>query len=349
MARIQFHSLEKRFGTQRILAPLDLVIEDGEFFTFVGPSGCGKSTLLAMIAGIERPSAGSIAFDAQPIDGLAPGERDVAMVFQSYALYPHLTVRQNIAFPLQAKKVARSKADAAVAEVARALGLESLMDRKPRELSGGQRQRVALGRALVRKPRVFLMDEPLSNLDAQLRVEMREEIRRLHQTYGITTIYVTHDQEEAMALSDRMAVLRDGKIQQCDAPQAIYENPASRFVAQFIGSPPINVLRAENSEALTRAGVPTPPPTHAGEMVLAVRPADVSVHNDPRPDALDCEVLSSEPTGSDLWVIGSWQGQRIKGRAAVGFDIRRGTRAYFQVPKEKLYWFDLATGARVGR
>ena len=348
MARIQFHSLEKRFGTQRILAPLDLVIEDGEFFTFVGPSGCGKSTLLAMIAGIERPSSGSISFDAQPIDGLAPGERDIAMVFQSYALYPHLTVRQNIAFPLQAKKIARSDANAAVAEVARALGLESLLDRKPRELSGGQRQRVALGRALVRKPRVFLMDEPLSNLDAQLRVEMREEIRRLHETYGITTIYVTHDQEEAMALSDRMAVLRDGEIQQCDAPQAIYDNPASLFVAQFIGSPPINVLRAENLDELTRAGVPTRP-THTGEMVLAVRPADVIVHNDPRPDALDCEVLLSEPTGSDLWIIGSWQGQRIKGRAAPGFDIRRGTRAHFQMPKEKLYWFDVANGARIRR
>ncbi|MBI2290172.1 MAG: ABC transporter ATP-binding protein [Betaproteobacteria bacterium] len=240
MARIRFEGLEKRYGSQPVLAPLDLVIEDGEFFTFVGPSGCGKSTLLHLIAGIEAPQAGAIYFDHDRVDQLAPGARDVAMVFQSYALYPHLTVRENIAFPLRVRRLARAEIGREVGRVADALGLAALLDRKPRELSGGQRQRVALGRALVRRPRVFLMDEPLSNLDARLRLEMREELKRLHEAYRVTTIYVTHDQEEAMALSQRIAVLSAGRVQQCATPQQVYADPANLFVAQFVGSPPIN-------------------------------------------------------------------------------------------------------------
>ncbi|MDF3010841.1 MAG: transporter ATP-binding protein, partial [Burkholderiales bacterium] len=203
MARIRFERLAKRFDAQAVLAPLELEIADGEFFTFVGPSGCGKSTLLNLVAGVEAPSSGALYFDDQRVDALAPGARDVAMVFQSYALYPHLSVGDNIAFPLRVRGTPRAEIEREVARVAEVLGLRELLRRKPRQLSGGQRQRVALGRALVRRPRAFLMDEPLSNLDARLRLEMREELKRLHEAHGITTIYVTHDQEEAMALSQR--------------------------------------------------------------------------------------------------------------------------------------------------
>ncbi len=328
MARVRFEGVAKRFGEHAVLAPLDLEIADGEFFTFVGPSGCGKSTLLALVAGLEAASAGAIHFDAARVDGLPPGERDVAMVFQSYALYPHLTVRENIAFPLRVRRAPRAEVDAAVERAAASLGLSPLLARRPRELSGGQRQRVALGRALVRRPRVFLMDEPLSNLDARLRLEMREEFQRLHAAHGITTLYVTHDQEEAMALSRRVAVLEAGRIAQCGPPQDVYADPASLFVAQFLGSPPLNVL----------AGA-------APDVVLGVRPADVLVHAGAREGALAATVALLEPTGSDLWVTGEWRGQRLKGRAA-GAAPERGATAWFSVPPERVYAFDAATGAR---
>ena len=218
MAAIEFDGVGKRFGPVTVLEDLHLAIGEGEFFTFVGPSGCGKSTTLSLIAGLERPSAGTIRFDGEPVDHLAPRDRDVAMVFQSYALYPHMSVAENIGFPLKLRGAKPREIDAAVAEAARRLGIEALLERRPRELSGGQRQRVALGRALVRRPRVFLLDEPLSNLDARLRLEMRAELKRLHGEYGITTVYVTHDQEEAMALSDRVAVLNAGRVEQCGPP-----------------------------------------------------------------------------------------------------------------------------------
>ncbi|HEX6320581.1 MAG TPA: ABC transporter ATP-binding protein, partial [Burkholderiales bacterium] len=250
MARIRFAGLAKRFDAQVVLAPLELEIAEGEFFTFVGPSGCGKSTLLNLIAGVEAPSSGALWFDEVRVDALAPGARDVAMVFQSYALYPHLSVRENIAFPLRVRGTARAEIAREVERVAQVLGLSPLLERKPRQLSGGQRQRVALGRALVRRPRVFLMDEPLSNLDARLRLEMREELKRLHEAHGITTVYVTHDQEEAMALSQRVAVLNAGRIEQCGTPQAVYADPANLFVAQFLGSPPLNLLEGESPEVV---------------------------------------------------------------------------------------------------
>jgi len=346
MARIRFVKLEKRYRAQPVLAPLELAIEDGEFFTFVGPSGCGKSTLLNLVAGIDAPDAGAIYFDDDRVDGLAPGARDVAMVFQSYALYPHLTVRENIAFPLRVRGLARAQIGREVGRVAEALGLAALLDRKPRELSGGQRQRVALGRALVRRPRVFLMDEPLSNLDARLRLEMREELKRLHETYRVTTIYVTHDQEEAMALSQRIAVLSAGCVQQCATPQQVYADPANLFVAQFVGSPPINVI---GGDALH--DVPCAAPLlarHANvPLVLGVRPADVEVHSQPRADTLAAEVTLIEPTGSDLWVVGRWRGQRIKGRAAPGASPERGATAHFSVRPERLYVFAADTGTRL--
>jgi ABC-type sugar transport system ATPase subunit len=329
MARIRFAGLAKRFDTQVVLAPLELEIAEGEFFTFVGPSGCGKSTLLNLIAGVEAPSSGALYFDAQRVDALAPGARDVAMVFQSYALYPHLSVRENIAFPLRVRGMGRAEIAREVARVAQVLGLSDFLDRKPRQLSGGQRQRVALGRALVRRPRVFLMDEPLSNLDARLRLEMREELKRLHEVHGITTIYVTHDQEEAMALSQRVAVLHAGRIEQCGTPQQVYADPASLFVAQFLGSPPLNLLEGDSP------GV-----------VLGVRPADMLVHATPREGAIAARVTLLEPTGSDLWVSAEWRGSRIKGRAAPGAVPQRGAEAWFEVPAERIYAFDRATGMR---
>ena len=332
MARIRFAGLAKRFGAHEVLAPLELEIADGEFFTFVGPSGCGKSTLLNLIAGVEPPSAGALYFDETRVDTLAPGARDVAMVFQSYALYPHLSVRENIAFPLRVRRTSRAEIEREVARVAEVLGLGRLLERKPRQLSGGQRQRVALGRALVRKPRVFLMDEPLSNLDARLRLEMREELKRLHEAHGVTTVYVTHDQEEAMALSQRVAVLSAGRIEQCGAPQQIYADPANLFVAQFLGSPPLNVL-----------------PGDAPGVVLGVRPADLLAHGAPRARALVARVALLEPTGSDLWITAERDGMRVKGRAAPGTAPERGATVYLEAPAERVYVFDEKTGARVHR
>ena len=346
MARIRFVGLEKRYGSRPVLAPLDLVIEDGEFFTFVGPSGCGKSTLLHLVAGVEAPDMGAIYFDDDRVDALAPGARDVAMVFQSYALYPHLTVCENLAFPLRVRGRARAEIGREVGRVAEVLGLSALLERRPRELSGGQRQRVALGRALVRRPRVFLMDEPLSNLDARLRLEMREELKRLHEAYRVTTIYVTHDQEEAMTLSQRIAVVAAGRVQQCGTPLQVYADPANLFVAQFIGSPPINVIGGDAVR-----DVPGAAPLlarHANEpLVLGVRPADVEVHSEPHAGALLAEVTMIEPTGSDLWVVGRWRGQRIKGHAAAGPRVEAGATAHFSVPPERVYLFAADTGARL--
>jgi multiple sugar transport system ATP-binding protein len=332
MAAILFQGLAKRFGAQEVLAPLELEIADGEFFTFVGPSGCGKSTLLSLVAGVEQPSAGALYFDEARVDALAPGARDVAMVFQSYALYPHLTVRENIAFPLRVRGLDRAGIAREVERVAEALGLAQLLERKPRQLSGGQRQRVALGRALVRKPRVFLMDEPLSNLDARLRLEMREELKRLHEAHGITTVYVTHDQEEALALSQRVAVLNAGRIEQCGPPQEVYADPANLFVAQFLGSPPLNVL-----------------PGDAPGVVLGVRPADLLAHPTPRAGAIAARVTLLEPTGSDLWITAERDGRRLKGRAAPQYEPQRGASVYFEASPERMYVFEESSGTRLRR
>ncbi len=245
MAELSFEQISKTFedGT-RAVRDFTLRCEDGEFVVLVGPSGCGKSTLLRMGAGLEEPSAGLIRIDGRAVNDLTPQARNVAMVFQNYALYPHMTVRRNLAFPLKMGGVDRRETEQRVQKVARLLGLESVLDRRPRQLSGGQRQRVAMGRALVREPAVFLMDEPLSNLDAKLRVQMRGEITSLQQRLGITTLYVTHDQIEAMTMGDRLAVLHQGRLQQCGTPGEIYQHPTNVFVATFIGSPAMNLFRA---------------------------------------------------------------------------------------------------------
>jgi multiple sugar transport system ATP-binding protein len=252
MASIDLDHVTKEFpdGT-RAVDDVELAIEDGEFMIFVGPSGCGKTTALRMVAGLERVTSGEIRIGGEVVNGLDPVDRDIAMVFQNYALYPHMTVRDNIGFPLKMQGLRRRESDARVTEAASLLGIEDLLHRKPRELSGGQRQRVAMGRAIVRHPQAFLMDEPLSNLDAKLRVQMRAELVKLHARLGVTTIYVTHDQTEAMTLGQRVAVLSKGVVQQVDTPQRLYTHPANTFVASFIGSPAMNFLRAR----LVRGGL----------------------------------------------------------------------------------------------
>jgi multiple sugar transport system ATP-binding protein len=245
MASIQFDQVTKRFGDDTVAVDeLTLEIADGEFMILVGPSGCGKTTALRMVAGLEQVTSGAIRIGGSSVNELDPVDRDVAMVFQNYALYPHMTARENIAFPLLIQRLAKSERERRVVETAGLLGISDLLRRKPRELSGGQRQRVAMGRAIVRHPQAFLMDEPLSNLDAKLRVQMRAELVQLHRRLGVTTIYVTHDQTEAMTLGQRVAVLDRGVLQQVDTPQALYRHPANTFVASFIGSPSMNFLRA---------------------------------------------------------------------------------------------------------
>jgi multiple sugar transport system ATP-binding protein len=284
VAEIKLERVSKLFaGDVRAVDDVTLTIESGEFMVLVGPSGCGKSTLLRMVAGLEEVSAGDIWIGDREVSRLAPRDRDIAMVFQNYALYPHLTVAKNLAYGLKVRKTPKAEMDLRVAEVARMLGLEELLGRRPGALSGGQRQRVAMGRAIVREPAAFLMDEPLSNLDAKLRVDMRAELARLHERLGITTIYVTHDQVEAMTLGTRVAVMRSGTVQQVDLPQTLYRSPANLFVAAFIGSPSMNLVEAELDGGEVRfAGfrIPLAPERKpvdraSGRVIVGIRPQDV--------------------------------------------------------------------------
>jgi multiple sugar transport system ATP-binding protein/lactose/L-arabinose transport system ATP-binding protein len=275
---LRLQSVEKRFGAVEVIKGVDIAAEKGEFVVFVGPSGCGKSTLLRMVAGLEEVSAGEVFIDGANVTNLEPAKRQVSMVFQSYALFPHMSVRDNIAFGLKMNKTPKAEIEKHVAEAARILQMEALLDRRPRELSGGQRQRVAIGRAIVRHPKLFLFDEPLSNLDAELRSQMRAEIARLHSALGVTMIYVTHDQVEAMTLADRIVVLRAGRIEQIGSPQELYDKPANTFVAGFIGSPKMNFLSVKTvgSSTLTHPSFVEPlrlPRTVTGdELLMGLRP-----------------------------------------------------------------------------
>jgi multiple sugar transport system ATP-binding protein len=316
VASLSLERVRKAFpGAPDAVRELSLDIADGEFLSLVGPSGCGKSTVLNLIAGLEEPTNGVIRIDGQPVNGLSPSERDVAMVFQSYALYPHKDVRGNLAFPLEISRLPRTEIDRRIAETAELLDISALLERKPRELSGGQRQRVALGRALVRKPRLYLLDEPLSNLDAGLRAQMRAELKRLHQKLRATFVYVTHDQAEAMTLSDRIAVLRAGELQQTGTPRQIYEQPANRFVAEFFGTPRINVVPARV------LGL-------SGESLVGVRPEHVEVLAAPAAGFLEGTVELAELTGAEVWVTVRVGGQPLVARAPADFAVAPGGRVW---------------------
>ena len=314
MAQVSLRNVVKSYGATEVIHGIDLEIESGEFVVFVGPSGCGKSTLLRMIAGLEEISGGEISIDGRVVNELPPRLRDIAMVFQDYALYPHKSVFENMAFGLRLRKLPESEIQARVRKAAAILQIEQLFERRPRELSGGQRQRVAMGRAIVREPKAFLFDEPLSNLDALLRTEMRVEIKKLHQTLGNTIIYVTHDQVEAMTLADRIVLLRAGRVVQYDTPDGIYNRPAARFVAGFTGSPPMNFLPcsvADGGRMLRLAGdiaLPVPEARveecarHAGlALDFGIRPEHVSVATagSARGSVVDATVILVEPLGSD--------------------------------------------------
>jgi multiple sugar transport system ATP-binding protein len=312
MAEIVLDRVTKEFDNGFVaIDDVSLTVADGEFLVLVGPSGCGKSTLLRMIAGLEEVTAGTVSIGGRDVSELAPRHRDIAMVFQNYALYPHMDVRRNLAYGLKVRNTSKDEIDRRVTEVAHLLGLEKLLDRKPAALSGGQRQRVAMGRAIVREPAAFLMDEPLSNLDAKLRVTMRSELTRLHDRLGVTTVYVTHDQVEAMTLGQRVAVLRDGLIQQVDSPQALYARPDNLFVAAFIGSPAMNLVEATVSGAhVAFAGWELPldrerRPARDGRVILGIRPESFedAVLADPGLPAVDVEVVILEELGSDSHVI----------------------------------------------
>jgi multiple sugar transport system ATP-binding protein len=314
VSEIRLDQVTKEFaGGVRAVDDVSLTIASGEFMVLVGPSGCGKTTLLRMLAGLEEVSGGEIWIGDREVSRLAPRDRDVAMVFQNYALYPHYTVERNLGYGLKVRSTPKAEIARRVDEVARMLGLEALLDRKPAALSGGQRQRVAMGRAIVREPAVFLMDEPLSNLDAKLRVDMRAELARLHDRLGITTVYVTHDQVEAMTLGTRVAVMRDGTIQQVDTPQTLYREPANLFVAAFIGSPSMNLAEAKVvGDTIEFAGfrVPLPPDTRledlpSGSLILGIRPQDfeAAASADAALPTVEVEVAIVEELGSATHVI----------------------------------------------
>jgi multiple sugar transport system ATP-binding protein len=365
MAEVRLENVSKRYGRIDVIAGLTLTVRDGELFTIVGPSGCGKSTLLHLIAGLDTPTEGRILFDGQDVTEMPPRARDVALVFQSYALYPHMTVAENLAFPLRVatRRIRRSREEIAaeVRRVADLLGLAAVLERRPRELSGGQRQRVALGRALIRRPRVFLLDEPLSNLDAQLRAGMRAELRKLHDDVKTTTIYVTHDQTEAMTLADRLAVLDRGRLQQIGTPRDLYDKPANRFVAGFIGSPPMNLLNAHIEGDEVRAGsirlrFPRPiasrPATTAVTLGIRpehtrVRPADAAGDG----GGIAGTVRLTELAGSQLWVSADLSGHDTEtiliGLADATARLRPGDRVAISLAEAVFHWFDAETGERI--
>ncbi|MEW6665459.1 MAG: ABC transporter ATP-binding protein [Thermodesulfobacteriota bacterium] len=359
MSEIRLEGIRKSFGERTIIRDLHLTIRDGEFFTFVGPSGCGKSTLLNVIAGLEEASQGRVWFDGVDVTPLSPRERDVAMVFQSYALYPHMTVFENIAFPLRMRKERSETVNNEVEKMVSLLGLEDLTKRKPAELSGGQRQRVALARALVRKPKVFLLDEPLSNLDARLRMTMRAEIKRLQRELRVTAIFVTHDQGEAMNLSDRMAVFNEGTVQQCGPPLEIYREPANTFVGVFVGSPPMNLVEAIvagtepfkvdcNSLAMAPKTRERPAVREGDRILAGIRPEDMTVSRGEEGETGKAKVLLVEPAGSLDWVDVQWGHFAVRGNASAGSRLEPGDAVHLKPAEDRVVLFDKTSGKRIG-
>jgi len=367
MSALTVRDVTKQFGSAEVLTGINLDIASGEFTVLVGPSGCGKSTLLNIIAGLERQTTGTIEIGGRVVNDVPPKDRDIAMVFQSYALYPSMTVRQNITFGMECRNVPRAQRNEAVARVAKLLQIEAMLDRKPAQLSGGQRQRVAMGRALVRDPLLFLFDEPLSNLDAQLRTEMRMEIKQLHQRLGSTIVYVTHDQIEAMTLATRIAVMRQGVVQQFDDPETVYNRPANLFVARFMGAPPMNTLSARleatsggtvavigGGETVIRFPVPAAAASWIGRsVVLGIRPECIAEPTRYFGDAPGATVMIAapvemiEPTGAETIVVLRLGDERALARVSPDLHYRLGETARFAVDTRKINLFDPATGDRI--
>ncbi len=354
MATVQVKNLIKKFDQNIAINNTSLDIEDGMFMVFLGPSGCGKTTTLRCIAGLELPDSGQILIDGEDVTNLPPSARDIAMVFQQYAIYPHMTVGENLAFPLKAVRTPKEVIVQRVNEAAKKLHIEKLLGRKPGKLSGGEMQRVAIGRAIVRRPKVFLMDEPLSNLDAKLRTEMRAEIKRLQKDLNVTTIYVTHDQLEAMSMADRIAIMYGGSLQQNGTPSDVYDRPANLFVAGFIGSPAMNFIPCRISDdrttlvfsessrmtiqpaAKTRfANVPT-----GRDLILGVRPEDISLRKDHQAEYEESEVYVVEPLGAENIVDLRYVGSALKVRTLPTFSANIGEILYMRIDQSRSHLFD---------
>src|SRR5271155_1775684 len=370
MATLEIRSLRKKFGSLEILKGIDISLEQGGFLVLVGPSGCGKSTLLNTIAGLESITSGEILIGGQGVTDLHPSKRDIAMGFQSFALYPNMSVAENIAFGMEMRGVPKPEREKAVAAVAKTLQIEHLLGRRPSQLSGGQRQRVAMGRALVRQPSIFLFDEPLSNLDAKLRVDMRVESKRLHQQTGATIVYVTHDQIEAMTLATRIAVLKDGELQQVGSPSEIYNTPANLFVADFMGSPAMNLLEGKVARANGAPSIvleredhpsivlPAPPSADAGRLpdgatvIFGIRPEAV---NDPESvdrnaksvATFESDVEIVEPAGSDTFVVIQVAGKELTARMRADTVVGVGQKHTFAFNLDKAVLFDPSTTRRI--
>jgi len=322
---IEFRNVTKSFGGACVVDDLSLEVRDGEFIVLLGPSGCGKTTTLRMLAGLETATSGDILINGERVNDVPTQHRDLAMVFQSYALYPHMTIAENIGYPLRVRKLNKADRAARVRRVAEMLEIEPLLERKPRQLSGGERQRVALARAIVREPRAYLMDEPLSNLDARLRVQMRGELKRLQHQLGTTTIYVTHDQAEAMTLASRVAVMKKGRLQQFDTPLNIYNHPANRFVAEFVGSPSMNFIEGEG-------------------VTKGIRPEHIQVLTTPEDGALEARVYVTELMGNETFVFLSVGENRLIARAPADFRADVDTKVWLRLATEKIHRFDPSTG-----
>ena len=362
MASVRVRKLIKKYDQNVAVNQLDPEVEDGEFMVFLGPSGCGKTTTLRCIAGLEIPDGGEILIGERPVTRLQPADRDISFVFQSFSLYPHMTVRENIAFPLRAVKTPQSEIDKRVGEVAKVLHIERLLDRRPSKLSGGEMQRVTIGRAIVRRPKVFLMDEPLSALDAKLRTEMRAEIKRLQSDLGATTVYVTHDQLEAMSMGDKIAIMYGGLLQQVGTPTEVYDRPKNLFVAGFIGSPTMNLIpcrKGEGQGGLQIAGAEGAPGMDLAvlpearerfgsapanrDLILGVRPEDIALAREPKPEFVPAEVYVVEPLGSEKIVDLRLAGHVLKARTPPTFPAAMGETLYARIDQSRAHLFDVET------
>jgi multiple sugar transport system ATP-binding protein len=358
---VVYEHVTKKFGDVAAVDDLSLEVKSGEFLILLGPSGCGKTTTIRLTAGLETPTSGRIRIGDRVVNELPPRDRNVAMVFQDYALYPHMTVHQNIAFPLRVRKMSRDEINERVHKVAAMLRITELLDRKPKEISGGQAQRVALGRAMVREPDVFLLDEPLSNIDAKLRIEMRAELVKLQRELGTTTIYVTHDQEEAMTIGHRIVIMNKGIVQQVGSPLEVYDRPKSTFVARFIGSPAMNMfegnVKEKDGELAIDAGafacsvpqsvVNTIRERNVSEVMVGVRPEDITIIRERIPDSIEAKIDVVEPVGSDTYLYLDAGGVSLIARTNPHFDLTIGEKVWLLLHKERFHLFDKKDSCRI--